>query len=193
MALPISLVTSPAAAEIVYDSITGLNYNGGVGCCLKTGQTVSLADVQRRVTEFEVWLGSDVGSTFNVEFYQLDGPNGVPGTLIWQSDVQSYPFTGSEYNRKVLKIDVPKVSVPDKFAWTLTTIARANNILISTGQPTIGSSAESWSYDFGNWSPSNSKFAARIHAIPEPVNALLAAVGFTILCLGFIRRRFDRC
>jgi hypothetical protein len=181
-------VVAPASAETVYDSLTGQPFLGSLGCCAKTGQSVTLDGSQRRITEFEAALASAPRvSTFYVEFYQLDGPNGEPGSLIWQSPVQTYPYTEPNFNRKVILVDVPAVAVPSTFAYLLTTIERANNSLINTGPPTVGSVGTSWYYGPTGWVQGEWTFGARIHAVPEPAGLLLAASGCTIL--GFIRRR----
>ncbi len=171
--------------SVVYDTITAYPFDsGGLGCCSRTGQTVTLEGSARSVTQFDIFLGSGGPSTYVVEFYRTDGPNSQPGTLIWQSPIQSYPYTPFFYNRKVLSIDVPNVRVPDTFAWALTTVMRDNNILLNTGSPTIGEAGTAWEYyaPFGGWySPGASLFGARITAVPEPGTAAIGFSGALIL------------
>jgi hypothetical protein len=179
------LVASPSTAEVVYDSLTGFEYNGGRGCCSGTGQTVALTGTSRNVTKLDVWFGTGGPSTFTAEFYKLDGPSSVPGSLIWKSPVQTYPYVPPYYNRQVISIDIPNVLVPDTFAWTLTNVVRENDTLLVT-QPTtsIGTTLDSWHYSptsgWGHWD--DIQFGARIHAVPEPTSASLVAMGMLILC-----------
>jgi hypothetical protein len=191
------LVSSPVAAEIVFDSLSGMSYHGARGCCSRTGQTVTLASTSRHVTDIEFWLGTAGASTFIVEFYNMDGPNGVPGSLIWQSPVQTYPYVFPFYNRLILNVDVPEILVPDTFAWTITNVHRVNDTLIQTGLPTIGSLSSPWYYvpASGEWvDDSDWRFGARINAIPEPSCALMLAVGAAIVCQGTrLRSRIIRC
>lgn len=133
-ALPVVLLLTcfapRASGEVVYDTLTDNPSAGGSGCCLAPyGQAIALSGTQREITLFEVRLGSVGAATFLVEFYDLDGPNGEPGTLIWQSPIQTYPYTPPFYNEKILPVAVPNITVPDSFLWTLTTVQRENNIL----------------------------------------------------------------
>ena len=179
------LTRSSAVAAVVYDSISGGLSTGGLGCCTNgLGQSVTLAGNERYVHSFDVWLGSMGPSTFTIEFYQPNGSTGAPGALIWQSAIQNYPYTSSEYNRKVVNVNVPLVQVPSTFVWILTTIERNNNILLTSSPPTVGVRNQSWRRSNGEWISGDSPFGARVLAVetPEPGSGLLLLLGLAMHC-----------
>jgi hypothetical protein len=187
IALLFAVVASPhltPAAEVVYDSLSGFDYNGSRGCCSGTGQTVTLTGASRSITKLEVWLGAGGPSTFTAEFYNLDGPSGVPGSLIWKSSVQTYPWVSPSHNTLVIGIDVPEVLVPDSFAWTLTSVIRENDeLLLTRPTTTIGTTLDSWQYSpTDGWTHWDAiQFGARLYAVPEPGCISLLAMGALIM------------
>jgi hypothetical protein len=185
MVAPQLLVGSLAAADVVYDySLTELPYPGTYGCCSRNGQTVTLAGTSRVVTAIEILLSSGGVSTFFVEFYNLDGPNGVPDSLIWQSGIQTYPFVPGSYNRQIVDVPVPSVLVPNSFAWTISNIHRENDALPISRLPTIGTASNSWYFEFGEWVNFDPtvNFGARIHAVPESSHFAFTALVALIVC-----------
>jgi hypothetical protein len=178
-------LASQSAGEIVFDSVSSGLSTGGIGCCIAPiGQAVTLvAGTERLVNDFKVYLGSGNPQTFKIQFYKLDGINGIPGTLIWESPTQNYPYTPFTFNRKVIDVQVPLIEVPDTFAWTVTTSDPAHGLLGSSGVPTIGTSHQSWTYfpTPGEWRAGNSQFGAQIQVVPEPNNIILVALGIALL------------
>jgi hypothetical protein len=177
-----------AAAEVVFDSTVGIVDGapaGGTGLgTAAVGQTITLGGTLREITDFKVWLGAGGPSTFLVEFYKLDGPNNVPGTLIWQSPTQTYPYSPSLYNRKVVDVPVPRIFVPDTFAWTVSAVV-GNNMIVNARAPvvTVGSQQESWFHFPDGWRASDWQFAVKLQAVPEPSGPMLfgIALAFAIV------------
>lgn len=54
-----------------------------------------------------------------LRFLNLDGVGGTPGSLIWESPVQTFPYRPINFNSTILTITVPKITAPDHFAWTI--------------------------------------------------------------------------
>lgn len=185
------LSASPAQADTVFDSITGFETGGGYACCAHAGQTVTLAGMSRTVKQIELTLGTGGPSTYFVEFYNLDGPSGVPGTRFWQSGVQTYPYVPPFYNRTPVKVAVPDVLVPDTFAWIVTSVQSDNDTMFNTAPPTIGSIGSGWTNPTGNqWIQfSYFRLGARITAIPEPGCGTLLIIG--ALLAGGRHRRLE--
>lgn len=187
------LIASEVTAEVVFDSLSDSSYSGALGCCSRTGQSIVLGGTSREIVQFEMVMGTAGPSTFFVEFYKLDGPSGTPGSLIWQSPVQTYPYIAPTYNRKIVALEVPRIQVPDSFAWAVTNVERFNDGLIGADNPpTIGTLLDTWQASpiGGPWrlSPYNLRFGARVNAVPEPT--ALPLLGLCALSLLGYRSRF---
>jgi PEP-CTERM motif len=182
----ISLTAPPT---IVYDASnlsTGAIGNG----TLPIGQAVTLAGSDREVTNFEVGLGSDGAATFTASFRLLDGPGATPGTVIWTSPLQTFPYVPPFYNDKLLSVAVPNIVVPDTFVWTVSIVQLYNNVVVqSTSSPTIGTAGKAWYFNFTDqqWTSEPNVFAARITVVPEPATLTLLALG--VVGLAVMRRR----
>jgi hypothetical protein len=172
--------------EVVYDSLPytiggmGINQVGTTGD--QVGQSVRLSGVARQVSQFEVGLGGGGAGAFRIRFYDLDGTGQVPGSTIWESPIQIYPYDLPFYNEKVVTVSVPGITVPDTFAWAVLSVPPEGNMtVLSSNPPTVGQSSDSWFRRSGmNWVvlPINSGvYGARINAVPEPSTLFLLAIG----------------
>ena len=130
-AAPLVLLLSIAAqshAEIVYDSISD-NYLNGIRAehTPEAGQAITLAGTSRVVTKIELQVTGNELADFVIRFRRLDGlddhpifdTTGHPETIMWESPVQTFPWDPPAFNRKRVVFDVPYITVPDTFAWTL--------------------------------------------------------------------------
>ena len=140
---------SSSADRIVFDSLTDSPELGFAGVAFaEVGQVISLQGSQREVTEIELWLAANTNEPFWARLYELDA-TGIPGRLMWESPRIYYPYTQApfnQFNRKIISIDVPNVTVPTSFAWTVESeIPRSNLYLINSDQPRIGIASTIWS------------------------------------------------
>jgi hypothetical protein len=188
-------VASPSAT--VYDTLLPNEFGGeSFGASLELGQTAILAGAERRVVSFDVTLGSNLDTPFRLKFYQLDGPGGLPQTLIWESAFQNYPWVPPSYNIKVVHVDIPTVLVPDSFAWTIAPLLTGDQGRISTHVGTaarVGQTGLGWDRPIstGQLQRNSIQFvmSARIMAIPEPSTG---AVALVVAC-GAVCVRQRRC
>ena len=188
------VVTQQAAnAAVVYDSLSGSLFTGGRGFSdsLDNGQSVTLSGVERKVTQFEVYLGSAQSDEFYVRFYELDGAGGEPGTLVWQSPAQTYPSNSPFFQRKIVTVSVPGIIIPNTFVWAIAPVG-ANNFLVGNADlPTVGVNHEIWKHRSidGTWTSDiilDFGFGARITAVPEPSSVILFILA--VVC-GLLDRR----
>ena len=177
-----------ADSVVVYDTELD-NLIGGQGYLesKELGQTITLGGVERTVTSFDIALGSNDTTPYQLKFYQLDGPNGIPDTLIWESPVQVYPWVSPFYNRKIISIDVPEVAVPDTFAWTISLVEPRSLQVIAGDRVIVGDSGFAWQRllnDEMRVNQSQFLFAPTIRAtIPEPDSLPLAIMAIVLLLL----------
>ncbi len=190
-----ALAVSIASPATVYDTLLPNEFGGeSFGASLEIGQTATLAGTQRRVVSFSVTLGSNAATPFRLKFYELDGPGGLPKTLIWESSSLTYPWVAPYYNIKVIDIDVPAVAVPNSFAWTIAPFLTGDQGRISThagAAARVGQTGLGWDRTLSGQmrqNPIQFVLSARIMAIPEPATWLLACLGGSC-CL---RRRYKR-
>jgi hypothetical protein len=196
-------MTPPAAmaqsSETVYDSLPGATFGGdSVGVGNEIALAMDLAGARRRVNHIDLTLGTNAELQFRVRFYQLDGGGGSPGSMIWESDVQTYPFEPGSFNRKLVPVDVPSILVPDQFALavapTLLVPQSGSTILMgeSVGQPAAGTFLNKW-MKTSSWMLHDTTihgYGARITAVPEPHSLALASLAIgTLPLLRRIRKR----
>lgn len=127
-------VSSNGPEQVVYDSIRdNLFYGQGLGNSDEVGETIYLSGTARIVTTFDVAIGANTSPPFKLKFYNPDGPNSSPGSLIWESPSRNYPLDPGAFNRKILTFNVPNVEVPDSFVWTIELLDRSQgNVVIGT-------------------------------------------------------------
>jgi hypothetical protein len=183
-----------ANSQIVYDSLVDPPSTGGYGFLSSTdiGEEVTLAGAARAITSFDVGLGSSVNQQFQLRFLNLDGVGGTPGSLIWESPVQTFPYTQIYFNRKILTISVPQITAPDHFAWTISTTPTGFfQVLSADSSPTVGTSTTGWQRTSeGTWKPLYSwAFNARITAVPEASTLCLAVCGGTVVAVALLARK----
>src|SRR4029078_5989138 len=166
--------------EVVYNSLpfkdgsVGINVVGTNGD--RVGQSVRLSGGMRQVTQIEVGLDGNAASGFRIEFYELNGAGGIPGSLIWQSPIQIYPWDPPDFNQKVISVAVPNITVPDMFAWVvvgdLPVVVDRGILVKSSNPPTVGQSFQAWSYEVGTqwivFRVNGGVYDARINALHEP-------------------------
>jgi hypothetical protein len=179
-------------AEVVYD--TSRFDVGGMSMGLNPmGQAVRLAGNERQVTRIDLGIGSGATGDFSVRFYELDMVSGTPGNLIWESPGQRYVLAPPYYNAKLISVDVPRITVPDTFIWTVQVPVPVQNMLLMEATlPTsgIGTPLDQWVQTTSppplpsGWFKfrfDTLVFAARITAIPEPSSMimwLMTAIAF---------------
>ncbi len=188
--------TSNGPEEVVYDSIRdNLFYGQGLGSSDEVGETIHLSGTARIVTAFDVALGANTSPPFKLKFYNPDGPNSSPGSLIWESPSRNYPLDPGAFNRKILTFNVPNVEVPDSFVWTIELLDRSQgNVVIGTIEnnrppirpPLVGQAGVLWEER-----PSTGFFTtftlfdlgARVTAVPEPTAAALLLAACAVVAL----------
>jgi hypothetical protein len=176
---------------VVYDSLPFIQGGSGFGPNnIEVGNAITLEGDANRATQVDVALGSGGAGDFVVRFYELDGVDGRPGSLIWQSLPQTYPFTPPDYNQKVIPVDVPNVLIPDTFALIVTGVGPPTNMqLLSSIAPSIGTSDESWFRRQGfNWERigvNTGVYGLRVVAIPEPIASHLILIAVTLFACRF--------
>jgi hypothetical protein len=183
-----------ANSQIVYDSLVDPNFTGGYGFLFSTdiGEEITLAGAARSITSFDVGLGSSVNQQFQLRFLNLDSVGGTPGSLIWESPVQTFPYTPINFNSKILTISVPKITAPDHFAWTISTTPTGDFYVASAeSSPTVGTFTTGWQQTSGGtWQRIPSwVFDARITAVPEASTLCLAVCGGTVVTVALLVRK----
>lgn len=186
-------VAHTAAAATVYDNTT--TYANTENTLLAAGEVesrqhgneVTLAGTERAVTSITTVIriyGAGV-ATFDIRFrfYRNDGPDGQPGTLLWESAlIHRLIDSGAPFQ---YTFDVPSVLVPDTFTWTVQISNRQGNMArmgpSEYNPPTVGSApfgfwrlneSEMWEYTGLDEPP----FGARTLAEATPVAVDDAAV-----------------
>jgi hypothetical protein len=200
--------TSPSAfsidvppGAIVYESLRipaggGHGFSEVTGLGREIGQSMTLAGTARHIAQIDLLLGSGASEQFRVRFYDLTEA-GFPSTLIWESPVQTYPQTGSHFNRKTISVPVPNMLVPDSFAWTVAPLTPNNStmiVLTAFSPPSAGTHLNDWALAGLSWRVNNftgGQFGARLLAVPEYSSLALLAVGLlsSACTCARIRRR----
>lgn len=153
------------------------------------GNEVTAAGSDRYVTSLGIEIFSQGGifpsgnpgfADFRAQLYANDGTGGQPGSLLWQSAVETVNYPGG---LSMLTFNVPDVFVPNTFTWTL---QYSNTSPIPPGlpganPPTVGTSDSGWfRAPSSAWTPLSGSLMAQIQAVPEPeVGALLSVAALT--------------
>ena len=185
--------TATSKATAIY---TAMNPTGGWTIPALNGEIgneVTAAGTDRYVTSLGIEIYSQNGifpsgtpgyADFRAQLYANNGPQGQPGSLLWQSAVESVNYPGG---LSLLTFNVPDVFVPDTFTWTL---QYSNTSPIPPGlpgsvSPTVGSSLTCWTRSptsaWGQVTAAGT-LMAQIQAVPEPgTGALLSLAALTWL------------
>ncbi|MEX2219717.1 MAG: hypothetical protein WD749_13270, partial [Phycisphaerales bacterium] len=184
------------AQTVVYDNTTTTTgastpeaTPAGSATGVEVGDQITLAGTDRAVTQFEVSYNvstAAAGATTSLRFrfYQMDGPGGAPGTVLWDSgNVTGYAFvTGPN----IWTVPVPNVAVPDTFIYSVQVVNRTD----ATGSagprlfnpPTVGTSGDFFWADsilpqFPGWTPLfyNGNPVANYYAKATAVQAITGA------------------
>ena len=189
------------ADSVVYQANTEMG-----ACWIDSGKafgddaTIS-ADL-RTLTYLETVILVDHGSSSppdpfeqdcTLTLYENDGPDGLPGTIIWQT-TKSFLI---DENEEHLSFDIPYVTVPTTFSWGVDSGGYHHVPWVSVEPPDVGftdeaflirDSAGVWARDFmwtGMEPPDPvyfpSGFWITITAVPEPATICLFALGGLVL------------
>ncbi|MGE0479001.1 MAG: hypothetical protein AB7Q17_00895 [Phycisphaerae bacterium] len=165
VALLVAAALVPAAySAVVYSNTqarTGVVHDlvpAGAASGPERGNSITLAGTQRVVTSIDVILrigDSGVGLfDMQVRLYANDGPNGDPGTLLWESALRRTIIdSGVDLP---YRLTVPRVVVPSSITWTVEITNRTMSQAMlgpSTYAPvTVGSAAPGyWEHSGGMW------------------------------------------
>ena len=165
------------------------------------GEEVTVSGANWQVTSLQIEIysqgtfptGGGIGpgsADFQASIYANNGPQGAPGTLLWQSAItlDNYPAGLS-----VLTYAVPNIVVPSQFTWALQYSNYSNPIappaLPTANAPTIGTYDTEWFGGPTDWGKSDNIFMAQVIAVPEPGPGILLSGGVLALLIFAIRRR----
>lgn len=166
------------------------------------GDEIILAGTSRLATNFtfEFWSsGLSSSATVQIRFYLNDGTGGAPGTLLWDSGIDTL-FTISPNllttNGATLSYD-PEVVVPNQFTWTVqfdNLGGGTAGVPIYTPPNVGGNFSDYWQNDGTGWllktnASTDMSFGASLQAtVPEPSTLALALVGAAGLLIARRRR-----
>ena len=195
MLLALSLLALNGTAASIYSNLGNPSGALGLGPLYgEFGDQVSAAGTDRFVTGLNIEIYSQGGffpagnpgvADFTARLYANDGPAGIPGSLLWQSDPVHVAYPGG---LSLLAFSVPQVLVPDVFTWTLqyTNMSTPPPALPFANTPTIGSSADfSWFKTFYppvGWTKAGpgqgfvENLMASVQAVPEPSVAVMLLI-----------------
>lgn len=160
------------------------------------GNEVTAAGTDRYVTSLGIEIYSQNGifpagtpgyADFRAQLYANDGTGGQPGSLLWQSAVETINYAGG---LSLLTFNVPDVFVPNTFTWTLQygNTSPIPPALANAPAPTVGASDSGWfRAPSSAWTQLPYTFMAQIQAVPEPGTGALFS--FAALMLWFWRKR----
>ncbi|MBN1974574.1 MAG: PEP-CTERM sorting domain-containing protein [Sedimentisphaerales bacterium] len=188
------------ATSVVYDN-TGASYGFWAGQII--GDGITLAGTDRFVTEFmfgyKLTLRSEqnpTSQTATVRFYNNDGIEGAPSTLLWQSE--SFSIDEGDHD---VTLPVSFIEVPNTFIWTVQFNDYDDNIFNYSGKyrrPVVVGSSTDWIW--GMYSSGWTKLyitdgetgdflyakvtAASSTNVPEPSVGLLLCLGLAAIVRG---------
>ena len=172
------LVGTVAADTVVYER-TGPTPEAVVAWLSEHGDEITLADTERLLTSIDValWGGPNLPpADLCLRVYDLDGPEGTPGTLLWEDTVLG--IAGPQWDLLPVTFAIPQVQVPDTIVFTLeNTAGPALGVAMFASPPSIGTFHAEWHKgEDDEWAPyaGELKLWARITAVPEPDSGALA-------------------
>jgi hypothetical protein len=182
------LGAQPEPGNVVYDSLTSPPAGGtGPGFGYEIGSAIELHGAGRSITQIDLRLSSSRPEQFRVKFYNFDGLTGEPSTLIWESPIATFPYTGfGQHQIAIASVDVPQIVVQDVMVWVVTPVAPFSNILIRTTSalPSTGTHISYWARQPDHTWRSNlfsdGSFGARLFAVPEPTLPSMIVAGVFI-------------
>jgi len=193
------LSAQPEPGDVVYDSLTSPPAGGtGPGFGYEIGSAIELHGAGRSITQIDLRLSNSRPEEFRVKFYNVDGLTGEPSTLIWESPIAMFPYTGiGQHQIAIASVDVPQIVVPDVMVWVVTPVAPgSSNMLVRTTSalPSTGTHINYWARQPDlTWHSnlfSDGSFGARLFAVPEPtLPGVIAAGAFIALCVRFGKDR----
>ena len=141
---PVAPATEPTLSYIAYFTSK------------EVGDDINLAGTDRVVRRFDFMTYANTGvkpnAQWKLRFYKNNGPlqipdsasSQMPGTLLWESDTMPLRFT-SEGRFVTNIVEVPNITVPDRFTWTVQFINVDQNAgtadqagLVVADPPTVG-------------------------------------------------------
>lgn len=191
------LVGHPARAELIYDNSLSPPVPGLVGPFTRSqiGDEVTAGGTDRFVSLLEIGVtsqGVPVSADLQAFLYVNDGPNGQPGTLLWESEIQNHvDLPGAN---QFVPFVVPDVLVPNTFTWAIQISNAVPAVgMVSVGTPSIGTSTgigwfggpADWGQDSGN---DGAYLLVRISAVPEPSSLAQAGIASLIGLILWARK-----
>jgi hypothetical protein len=174
-AIILILTCRGVSAEVVYDSLSGTLFQGGESS-VENGQSMTLGGTARLITRIDLRLSSTASpENYQVILYNIDS-TGFPTTSIWTSPLQFFRGGGQPF---IESVDVPKVEIPNSFAWSVRRVLPSQLLTRFADLPSIGNQIIRFRRDFGPWISEGSSFTlgATIFAVPEPASISLLLFG----------------
>ena len=137
---------------VLYDNTT--NPTGVTFCWggFAIGNEVVLAGADCAVTELLIgcYTAEPQYVDFRAQIYANDGPDGKPGTLLWDSGwVARWVPVG--FPQQLISFPVPDVAVPDRITFTLEYLTQIIVIFERSEPPTIGEWIRCWWHVDEQW------------------------------------------
>lgn len=180
------LEPTSSQAAIVYDNTSG-DFTTTDILQVEAGDLITLAGVERAVTQFEFWYTTrieapDGDETARIRFYE-QGLSGDPAAIIYDSGIFGLPANGGD---QLVAVSVPSVVVPETFFFSIE-YSGIDSFWRQYDPIAIGSSDLGWwANRAGGWEQVTVvgdaySMAARVTAVPEPASALLLVGGLAAL------------
>lgn len=207
VAIFLSALTAHAASTIVYSNATfysGSFLNPGLS---EVGDEIILGAGPRVAESFRFeYYGSGFhgNESFEIRFYNNNGPTNYPNTIFYDSGLQSLAAPTDPSGRATYQFDLTYASLvlPDDFTWSVQFGGVDSGVGEVAGPviydpPTVGNNFDDYwvRNGLGNWQLTSNaspvSFGAAITTVPEPSTYMLAIVGG--LCgFALINRRRSR-
>lgn len=194
------LLTISPSASAQTTIFSDLSPNGGWAVDAdQYGNEVTVSGTNWQVTSLQIEIysqgkfpngGSPGFADFQASLYANNGPQGAPGTLLWQS---AYVPDNYPAGLSLLTYAVPNVAVPSQFTWVLQYTNYSNPLappsLPTANAPAIGTYDSGWFGGPTDWGKDSYNYMAQIIAVPEPGPDLLLPGGALTLWILTVRKR----